>query len=39
LEGSPNPNEVAVPSGHDIMHGNPAAVATAIEDMLTAAVG
>ena len=36
LEGSSDPIEVAVQSGHDIMHGNPAAVATAIDDMLHA---
>jgi alpha/beta hydrolase fold len=37
LEGSSNPIEVAVQSGHDIMHGNPTAVADAIAGILAAA--
>ena len=36
LEGSSDPISVAVQSGHDIMHGNPTAVADAISTMLAA---
>lgn len=39
LEGSSAPVSVAVESGHDIMHGDPAAVADAIEKMLAALEG
>jgi pimeloyl-ACP methyl ester carboxylesterase len=35
LEGSSNPQSVAVESTHDIMHGSPGAVADAISEMLT----
>lgn len=34
LEGSSDPSSIAVESGHDIMHGNPSAVADAIADMI-----
>ena len=39
MEGSSEPVSIAVPSGHDIMHGNPTAVADAISDMLEALQG
>lgn len=34
LEGSSDPQSIAVQSGHDIMHGDPTAVADAIADMI-----
>ncbi|WP_344061533.1 hypothetical protein [Microbacterium pumilum] len=39
LEGSSDPQTVAVESGHDIVHGNPAAVADAIAGMLASMRG
>jgi pimeloyl-ACP methyl ester carboxylesterase len=39
LEGSSDPQSIAVESGHDIMHGDPGAVADAIEQMLASIRG
>ncbi len=39
LEGSSDPVSIAVESGHDIMHGNPGAVADAIADMIASIRG
>lgn len=39
LDGSSEPVSIAVQSGHDILHGNPAAVAAAIADMLASLDG
>ena len=39
LEGSSDPQSIAVESGHDIVHGNPEAVADAIAEMLAAIRG
>ena len=39
LEGSSNPQSLAVESGHDILHGDPSAVADAISDMLASLRG